>query len=47
MDRALSLLFSVVTVYALGVAGITAFSWRNVAAATLFLFAVTDVAVLR
>lgn len=47
MDLVLSLLFSVVVVEALSFVGVTAFSWTNVAAATLFLAAVTYLVVLR
>jgi len=47
LDLLLSLLFSVGAVYALDIAGIGEYTWRNVALATLFLTVVTYVAVLR
>lgn len=47
MDLVLSALFSVFVVYALDIAGISEFTWRNVAVATVFLAAITYVVVLR
>lgn len=47
IDLLLSLLFSVVVVRALSFVGVTPFTWTNVAAATLFLAAVTYLVVLR
>ncbi|WP_459191625.1 hypothetical protein [Halosimplex sp. J119] len=47
LDLLLSLAFSLGAVYALDLAGIGEFTWENVAVATLFLAAVTYVAVLR
>lgn len=47
MDLVLSFLFSVFVVYALDFAGISEFAWTNVAAATVFLAAITYVVVLR
>lgn len=47
LNIVLSFLFSVVTVTALSVAGISTFSWQNVGLATLFLAVVTYLAVLR
>lgn len=47
LDLALSFVFSVVAVSALDLAGVSAFTWRTVAVATLFLAAVTYVVVLR
>ncbi|WP_123537728.1 hypothetical protein [Halosimplex salinum] len=47
LDLLLSLVFSLVVVYALDLAGIGEFTWTNVAVATLFLAVVTYFAVLR
>lgn len=47
MDLVLSFVFSYLVVRVLDLAGISTFSWTNVAAATVFLAVVTYLAVLR